>query len=118
MFLKFLVSLPRPQKRVISLLIDSVFIIVAFWLSFLLRLDSVVVLKSIHNWLLLAALLPLSLLSFVKLGLYRAVLRYMNTQAMWAIAAGVVLSTLYLTVLSFFLSAAVPRTVPDRKSVV
>ena len=112
MFLKFLVSLPRPQKRIISLLIDSVFIIVAFWLSFLLRLDSTVVLKNTHTWLLLVSLLPLSLFSFVKLGLYRAVLRYLNTQAMWAIAAGVVLSTFYLTVLSFFLSAAVPRTVP------
>ena len=96
MFLKFLVSLPRPQKRIISLLIDSVFIIIAFWLSFLLRLDSTAVLKNTHTWLLLATLLPLSLFSFVKLGLYRAVLRYLNTQAMWAIAAGVVLSTLYL----------------------
>ncbi|KAA1162939.1 polysaccharide biosynthesis protein [Pseudoalteromonas distincta] len=112
MFLKFLVNLPRPQKRVVSLFVDSIFIIVAFWLAFLLRLDSTAVLKNNHTWILLAAVLPLSLLSFVKLGLYRAVLRYMNMQAMWAIIAGVMLSTVYLTVLSFFLSAPVPRTVP------
>ncbi len=111
-FLKFLVNLPRPQKRVVSLFVDSIFIIVAFWLAFLLRLDSTAVLKNNHTWILLAAVLPLSLLSFVKLGLYRAVLRYMNMQAMWAIIAGVMLSTVYLTVLSFFLSAPVPRTVP------
>ncbi len=110
--LKFLVNLPRPQKRIISLLIDSVFIIVAFWLAFLLRLDSTAVLKNTHTWILLSAVLPLSLFSFVRLGLYRAVLRYMNTQAMWAIIAGVLLSTVYLTILSFFLSAPVPRTVP------
>ena len=96
----------------LSLVIDSIFIIVAFWLAFLLRLDSAAVLKNTHTWGLLAILLPLSLLSFVKLGLYRAVLRYMNTQAVWAIVAGVVLSTAFLTVLSFFLSAPVPRTVP------
>ncbi|MBZ2191370.1 polysaccharide biosynthesis protein [Pseudoalteromonas arctica] len=112
MFLKFLVNLPRPQKRVVSLFVDSIFIMVAFWLAFLLRLDSTAVLKNNHTWILLAIVLPLSLLSFVKLGLYRAVLRYMNMQAMWAIIAGVVLSTVYLTVLSFFLSAPVPRTVP------
>ena len=96
MFLKFLVNLPRPQKRGVSLIVDSIFIIVAFWLAFLLRLDSTAVLKNIHNWILLAALLPVSLLSFVKLGLYRAVLRYMNTQAIWAIFAGVLLSTVFL----------------------
>ncbi|MBB1356277.1 nucleoside-diphosphate sugar epimerase/dehydratase, partial [Pseudoalteromonas sp. SR45-5] len=112
MFLKFLVNLPRPKKRIVSLVIDSIFIVVAFWLAFLLRLDSAAVLKNTHTWILLAALLPVSLLSFVKLGLYRAVLRYMNTQAMWAIIAGVILSTVFLTVLSFFLSAPVPRTVP------
>nr|WP_206016152.1 nucleoside-diphosphate sugar epimerase/dehydratase [Pseudoalteromonas sp. Z1A2] len=111
-FLKFLVNLPRPKKRIVSLVIDSIFIVVAFWLAFLLRLDSTAVLKNTHTWILLAALLPVSLLSFVKLGLYRAVLRYMNTQAMWAIIAGVILSTVFLTVLSFFLSAPVPRTVP------
>ncbi len=111
-FLKFLVNLPRPQKRVVSLVVDSIFIIVAFWLAFLLRLDSTAVLKNTHTWILLATVLPLSLFSFVKLGLYRAVLRYMNTQALWAIIAGVLLSTIYLTILSFFLSAPVPRTVP------
>lgn len=104
--------MPRSQKRVVSLFVDSIFIMVAFWLAFLLRLDSTAVLKNNHTWILLAIVLPLSLLSFVKLGLYRAVLRYMNMQAMWAIIAGVVLSTVYLTVLSFFLSAPVPRTVP------
>lgn len=107
-----LVSLPRPQKRALSLAIDSIFITVAFWLAFLLRLDSTQVFGNLHTWLLLCVLLPISLLSFVKLGLYRAVLRYMNTQAMWSIIAGVVLSTVYLTTLSFFLNAPVPRTVP------
>ncbi|TMP21113.1 nucleoside-diphosphate sugar epimerase, partial [Pseudoalteromonas rubra] len=94
------------------LVVYSIFIVVAFRLSFLLMLDITAFLKNTHTWILLASVLPLSLFSFVKLGLYRAVLRYMNTQAMWAIIAGVVLSTVYLTVLSFFLSAPVPRTVP------
>jgi FlaA1/EpsC-like NDP-sugar epimerase len=107
-----LVNLSRPQKRVVSLLVDCTFITVAFWLALLLRLDSIQVFNNIHNWVLLSALLLLSLLSFVKLGLYRAVLRYMNTQAMWAVLAGVVFSTLYLVAFSFFLNSAIPRTVP------
>lgn len=102
MSLNLLVNLPRPQKRVVSLFIDSIFITVAFWLALLFRLDSIQIFSNIHNWILLSALLPLSLLSFVKLGLYRAVLRYMNTQALWAILTGVIFSTLYLVAFSFF----------------
>ncbi|MBB1369928.1 nucleoside-diphosphate sugar epimerase/dehydratase [Pseudoalteromonas sp. SR45-4] len=112
MSLNLLVNLPRPQKRVVSLFIDSIFITVAFWLALLFRLDSIQIFSNIHNWILLSALLPLSLLSFVKLGLYRAVLRYMNTQALWAILTGVIFSTLYLVAFSFFLNAPIPRTVP------
>jgi dTDP-4-amino-4,6-dideoxygalactose transaminase len=44
-------------------------------------------LKSADNWLLLA-LIPISLYVFMKLGLYRAVLRYMSSQALWVIVLG------------------------------
>lgn len=112
MFLDTLVKLPRTQKRVISLLVDTVFIFSSFWIAFILRLDSLEELRDVNNWLILSAILPLSLLSFVKLGLYRAVLRYINSQALWAILAGVILSTIYFIGFSFFFNFQVPRTVP------
>ena len=112
MFLDTLVKLPRTQKRIISLLVDTVFIFSSFWIAFILRLDSLEELRDVNNWLILSAILPLSLLSFVKLGLYRAVLRYINSQALWAILAGVILSTIYFIGFSFFFNFQVPRTVP------
>lgn len=112
MLLKLLVNLPRPQKRLVSLCVDTIFIFTAFWLAFVLRLDNLAEFYDGQTWVLLLAVLPLSLLTFVKLGLYRAVLRYMNSQAVWAILAGVILSTAYLVAISFFFGLQVPRTVP------
>jgi len=110
--LKLLVNLPRQQKRLVSLFIDTAFIFTAFWLAFILRLDNFAEFHDIHTWVLFFSVLPLSLLTFIKLGLYRAVLRYMNSQAVWAILAGVILSTTYLVAVSFFFNLQVPRTVP------
>ena len=104
--------LPRPYKRVISLLIDSVFLLGAYWLAFIVRLDSLSPLFNQNYWLVFICALPFSLLAFVKLGLYRAVLRYMNMQAVWAIALGSIFSAMFVIGLSFFLHAGVPRTVP------
>ncbi len=104
--------LPRPYKRAISLVIDAVFLLSAFWLALFMRLDSYSPLFEQNYWLVFTSMLPFSLLVFVKLGLYRAVLRYMNMQAVWAIAAGSVLSALLVIGFSFFYSAGIPRTVP------
>ncbi len=105
-------SLPRPYKRVISLVIDSVFLLCAFWLALFMRLDSFSPLLDQGYWLVLCSSLPLSLFVFVKLGLYRAVLRYMNMQAVWAIGLGSVFSATLVIGFSFFYSAGIPRTVP------
>jgi FlaA1/EpsC-like NDP-sugar epimerase len=110
--IKSVLSLPRSYKRTISLAIDSVFLLCAFWLALFMRLDSFSPLFDQGYWLVLSCSLPLSLLVFVKLGLYRAVLRYMNMQAMWAIGLGSVFSAMFVIGFSFFYSAGIPRTVP------
>lgn len=110
--LYWIVNLPRPQKRIITLLFDSLFIFLAFWLALLARLDDVSVFRVVGYWQLLAASLPMSLFVFVRLGLYRAVLRYMSSQAMWSVLTGVVVSALSLVGFSFFFDAFLPRTVP------
>ncbi len=113
MFLiQFILKLPRTAKRAISLLIDSVFLFCAFWLALLMRLDSFSPLFIQEYWLVFACILPLSLLSFVKLGLYRAVLRYMNIQAVWAVVLGSVFSAIFVIGISFLFQVGVPRTVP------
>ena len=110
--IKSVLSLPRPYKRAISLLIDSVFLLSAFWLAFFMRLESFSPLFNSDYWLVFACVLPLSLFFFVKLGLYRAVLRYMNMQAVSAIVVGSFISAVLFIIFSFLLTTWAPRTVP------
>ncbi|MBO2550354.1 polysaccharide biosynthesis protein [Shewanella algae] len=111
-FFQFLFSLKRPYKRIVSVAVDSVFLILAFWFALFVRLDSVAIVSKGQYWLLIALVCPVSILAFIRLGLYRAVLRYLGSQAMMAIVAGVILSTLAMVTLAYFLSVDLPRTVP------
>lgn len=74
-FIRTILNASRAKKRLITLCIDSLFIMLAFWLALIVRIDSLEPLKQLDNWLLLALLTPVSLYTFVNLGLYRAVLR-------------------------------------------
>lgn len=102
----------RKTKRIITLSVDSLFIICSFWASLVIRLDNLSGFSNASYWLILCGLLPVSLIIFIKLGLYRAVLRYMSSQAVWAVVAGTMLSTAALVLIAFFSSTAVPRTMP------
>ncbi|MGI2168921.1 polysaccharide biosynthesis protein [Shewanella sp. MF05960] len=111
-FFQILFGLKRAHKRLVSLSVDAVFLCLAFWAALLVRIDDFVVLSNTHYWLLLLVVVPVSLVAFAKLGLYRAVLRYMGLQALTAIAIGVLLSTVSLVLFAFYLDAQLPRTVP------
>ena len=111
-FICFILSVSRAKKRIITLLIDTFFISAAFWLALVVRLDSFEPLKDLNNWLLLVLLIPVSLYTFISLGLYRAVLRYMNSQAIWAIVLGTVITTVSLVLVAFFMGIDIPRTMP------
>ena len=111
-FLQFLFSLKRSQKRLVSVSIDSVFLLFAFWFALFVRLDSVDVLFKSEYWGLIALTIPISIAGFVRLGLYRAVLRYIGSQAFTAIVAGVAVSTIALVLLAYYGGVDLPRTVP------
>jgi len=111
-FLKYLFSLNRRQKRLVSVTIDLFFILFAFWLALAVRLDSIVVLMDEHYWILITLVCPVSIAAFIKLGLYHAVLRYMGSQALFAIAMGVTVSALSIVFFAYFLNVNIPRTVP------
>jgi len=110
--MNFLFQASRPVKRVISLFSDLIFVSVAFWAAMLVRLDSIAILFHSPSWVLLAFLLPIALIANIKLGLYRAVLRYINSKAAVSIALSVCFTTVALVFLSFFLNIDLPRTVP------
>ncbi|PKG56624.1 nucleoside-diphosphate sugar epimerase/dehydratase [Shewanella sp. GutDb-MelDb] len=111
-FLQGIFTLPRAQKRMVSLAVDSLFLVFAFWTALLVRLDDVSVLSDSGYWLVLLFVVPVSLFVFAKFGLYRAVLRYMGLQALIAISSGVVVSTITLVLVAFYTEANVPRTFP------
>ena len=111
-YLKPLFHLSRRTKRIIQLLADSVLIAFSFLLAMLLRLDSWAPLFMAKTWLVLLFMVPVSLLIFVRLGFYRAIIRYMNTKAIRVISAGVVGSALSLALTSYLLNLPVPRSVP------
>ena len=77
-----------------------------------MRLESFSPLYNLDYWLIFSCVLPLSLLVFVKLGLYRAVLRYMNVQVISAIIAGSFISAIFFILFSFIFTVWSPRTVP------
>ena len=110
--LNIILNASRGAKRVITLALDSCFIVFSFWASLFIRLDDFSSLYNPNHWLILSGLLPISIIIFIRLGLYRAVLRYMSSQALWAVVAGTMLSTAALVLITFFSSISVPRTMP------
>ena len=54
----------------------------------------------------------LSAVVFLRLGLYRAVIRFMGQQAIWAVLTAVSYSTMILGATVFFSQAGVPRSMP------
>lgn len=102
----------RKIKRAITLAVDSIFVAMSFWAAIAISNNNISGFYYANYWVILIGLLPLSLLIFIKLGLYRAVLRYMSSRAVWAVVAGALLSTAALVLIIFFSSAAIPKTMP------
>lgn len=110
--MNFLFRSPRSVKRLISIFADLFFIVTAFWAAMLVRLDTLAVFSNQQYWLLLLSLIPISLVINVKLGLYRAVIRFISSKAATSIGLAVLLTTFSLILLSFYLHVSLPRTVP------
>jgi len=111
-FLKYLFSLNRSQKRIVSVTIDILFILVAFWSALFVRLETVDIFLNDRYWILVTFVCPISILAFIKFGLYRAILRYMGAKALSAIVMGIAISVISIVVFTYFFNVNIPRTVP------
>ncbi|MCU8235308.1 polysaccharide biosynthesis protein [Vibrio vulnificus] len=105
-------SLPRVHKRLISLGIDTLLITFSFFMAMWVRYGEVFFPVSNQIWFTLLGTLVVTLVTFTKLGLYRAVLRYLTFHALTVVVLGAFISALSITTFSYFLNAEVPRTVP------
>lgn len=96
--LELLLALPRYVKRFISVIADVVFLFISIvFATFITQNEVDSILTKLSLMFVLS--LPISILVFVKLGLYRAVIRYMGQHALGAVLAGVISNVLVLLLL-------------------
>lgn len=107
-----LLSLPRPVKRLITIFVDVLLVIISFFSAFIARYDNTNVLYSYQYWVLCNIVLGITIFVFVKLGLYRAILRFVTTQIVNSIIIGTAISSLSLLLIAYFSQIHIPRTVP------
>jgi FlaA1/EpsC-like NDP-sugar epimerase len=107
-------EVPRVYKRLITLLFDVVFITSAVVLALYIRVgdEAATTYLDKETFWLLSLLTPMTLALWIRLGLYRAVIRYMDVKVLANIFWGSIGSVAMLVFLSFILRADLPRSIP------
>ena len=96
--LAWILGLPRVIKRLVSVCTDIFFLIVSLFTAYFLTQQNGGS-DVAHIALAFAIALPITLFIFTKLGLYRAVIRYIGQHALGAVLAGIVSSAFILVML-------------------
>jgi FlaA1/EpsC-like NDP-sugar epimerase len=109
---RHLVRLPRRIKRLIQVSADVVLVWAALWLSFVVRLGDAKTIDPFgaHAWLFMVAPM-IAIPLFIRIGMYRAVMRYFGNDALMAIAKAVTLSALILSLVVYWYQDA-PKVIP------
>lgn len=112
-FSSWVVGLSRNVKRAIARMADAVFVVSSVGLALLIRIpDSAMLWVTGDNLLLLLGFAVGSLVSWSYLGLYRAILRYLDIRALSTIFVGTLVSSVLLAIFSFLGQVGLPRSVP------
>jgi FlaA1/EpsC-like NDP-sugar epimerase len=111
-----IVKTPRLWKRVFMISLDVIALMIALWASYAIRL-SVWTPAITGERLLLAAFAPVVAIPvFIRLGLYRSVIRYLPEAAIWTIIKAMLIATMSWVIIIFLMEMAgqgiVPRSVP------
>jgi FlaA1/EpsC-like NDP-sugar epimerase len=104
--------LSRRKKQLIALLTDAVMLPVALWSALALRLGEIT--PDVRPfWPAFVASAVICLPVFVRLGLYRQVVRYMGNHAMVAVVKGVTITAIAISVVAYMAKLpGFPRSVP------
>ncbi|GAL24293.1 UDP-N-acetylglucosamine 4,6-dehydratase [Vibrio variabilis] len=106
-------AMPRPAKRLVSVVVDITFIFIAFWAAFYSRLGSIEPYwLDIEYWYVCFAVTLVTLLTFINTGLYRAILRYLSLKAVVMVSFGAAVSGLSVVLFSYYFQIFLPRSVP------
>ncbi|WP_076002460.1 nucleoside-diphosphate sugar epimerase/dehydratase [Pseudohalioglobus lutimaris] len=110
--LEKLVELPRNIKQACLLALDMGFVTLAMWSAVAFRFGHLDFTLGPVEIFCAAFTVLASAIIFLRLGLYRAVIRFMGQQAIWAVITAVSYSSLVLGATVFFTQADVPRSMP------
>ena len=108
-FNKFLL-LPRRQKQIVAVIIDVALLWLAFYSALVLRFENPLPPVRPYVWQLFCAPF-VSLPFFIKLGLYRAVVRYMEDKVVLVVVVGVSLGVVCLAAFSAWMHTPISRGV-------
>src|SRR5690606_14828365 len=90
--LRTLINASRPTKQFISVSYDVIALASSFYLAVALRLGRIDIPTGKPEIATLLITIFVSIVVFVRLGLYRAILRYMAHQALISVVLGVMMS--------------------------
>ncbi|WP_415900113.1 polysaccharide biosynthesis protein [Neptuniibacter sp. QD48_11] len=110
--ISFVLGLSRNNKRLFFVISDTIFLTFCCYLSFALRYGEITANNFLH-WPAYILAPIVSIPVFVRLGLYRAVVRYIGNKALWAVVKSVSLAVLiWATAVHLMgLPISVPRSV-------
>lgn len=96
-YIRRTIDLPRPTKRIVSTCTDAVMISLCLWAATSLKAGYPYF--NPNDWPAYLAVVAISVPTFVRLGLYRAVIRFLGHKAVFAVAFAVTLSGVLLGIL-------------------
>ena len=108
--IRYILSAPRTTKRLISISYDFLAIPLSIYLALSLRLDTLTPEISAELIYSAGATTIASIIIFTRIGLYRAVVRFMADRAFVSLLIGSGLSALTFATSSFLLQADIPRS--------
>ncbi len=109
--INWFLGLERSYKRLIILGLDFFMVPALLWLAFSIRQDQLYIPPGHQLWIFFAAPL-IAIPLFIRFGLYRAIIRYIGFNALWAVIKGVLLYTLIWSLLVLLAKVeGIPRSV-------
>jgi FlaA1/EpsC-like NDP-sugar epimerase len=100
--MRLFLELPRFQKQLLAAAADLLLLPLTFYLCVLLRYDSSTPqLFQMYIWMIIAAPL-ISIPIFIRLGLYRAVIRFIDQKIVYVVILGVTLSVVCMAAVATF----------------
>ncbi len=107
-----LLNLDSIYKRILQVAFDSFFIVLSYFTAMALRFDGFHFLAKDNVWLVLIFILPSTIYLQARLGLYRAVLRFISSHALKTIIVCVTFSSIVMFASAQILTLPIPRSVP------